>query len=1137
KIQEAGIEPEEWWALESEIPYKIKLTWSGEGAEGCYDVIFQHNDSKFVVESTVIASIDREVKSWSAYANQPYQGAEDRHLIPQLRSFLEDKLPDYMIPSAFMVLDKLPLTPSGKIDRRSLPSPQISRRDLDVDFVASRTATEEILATIWAEVIGLDQVGIYDNFFHLGGDSIQATQLISRIRDKCQIELPLRYLFESPNVAELSQKILEASQDKLERLLPAIEPVSRKGELLLSFAQQRLWFLDQLQSGSTAYNEPSALHLEGELNVETLEKSLNAIAQRHEILRTNFQTVDGSPVQVISPHLELNLPIVDLQHLPTEQQWNEVQRLGREAAEQYFDLAVDCLLRVTLLKLAEDDHVLLLTMHHIISDGWSMGVLIEELAQLYQADQPGKPSPLSPLPIQYGDFALWQRQWFTQELLGEQLDYWKQHLAGVPPLLELPTDRPRPKMLSDLGSHIDFELDGELTTSLNALSNKSEATLYMILLAGFVTLLYRYSGQEDIVVGSPVANRNRSEMESLLGFFVNTLVLRNDLSGDPSFLELLSRVRDTALGAYEHRDVPFEQLVEILQPERSLSYSPLFQVAFAFQQAQAEQQQWGELTLTPLKLASVTTKFDLTLFLEETDSGIEGRLEYNTDLFDATTMAQMVGHFQTLLEAIVTNPQERIAQLPMLTTTERHQLLVEWNDTATEYPQDKCIHQLFEEQVERTPDAVAAVFEDTQITYQELNHRANQLAHYLQSKGVAPDVLVGICVERSLEMIVGLLGILKAGGAYVPLAPAYPQERLWSVLSDSQASVLLTQQRLTERLPQNLAQVICIDSDLCAIAGQNKENLVSKVQSSNLAYIIYTSGSTGKPKGVQIEHRSVINLLNSIRKQPGLTDQDTVLAVTTISFDVAVSEIFLPLSVGAKLVVVSSAVAADGKQLLQALNTSDATFLHPTPITWRLLLAAGWQSSKNLKMVSTGEALTRELAAQLLPKGAELWNLYGPTEITIWATGYKVESGHKPILIGRPLDNTQIYILDSHQQPVPIGVPGELHIGGAGLARGYLNRPELTAEKFIWHETLGTYLYKTGDLVRYLANGNIECLGRIDNQVKIRGFRIELGEIETILSQHPLVQETVVIAREDEYEQKRLLAYVVLKKEKEINSK
>ena len=1141
KIQQAGIEPEDWWALESELPYSINLTWSGDGAEGYYEVIFQHNDSESVVGNAVIAGTPTEVKPWSAYGNQLDQGKEDRHLIPQLRSFLEDKLPDYMIPSAFVLLDKLPLTPSGKIDRRSLPSFQISRRDLDVDFVAPRTAIEEILATIWAEVIGLDQVGIYDNFFHLGGDSIQATQLISRIRDKCQIELPLRYLFESPNVSELSQRILEASQDKLERLLPTIEPVPREGELILSFAQQRIWFLDQLQSGSTAYNEPSALHLKGGLNVETLEKSLKAIAQRHEVLRTNFKTVDGSPVQVISPNLELNLPLVDLQHLPTEEQWTEVQRLVREAAEQYFDLAVDRLLRVTLLKLAKQDHVLLLTMHHIISDGWSMGVLIEELAQLYQAYEQEQPSPLPSLPIQYADFALWQRQWFTQELLGEQINYWKQQLAGAPPLLELPTDRPRPKILSNQGSHFDFELDRELTASLNALSKKSEATLFMILLAGFVTLLYRYSGQSDIVVGSPIANRNRGEIESLLGFFVNTLVLRNDLSGNPSFLELLSRVRGCALGAYEHQDVPFEQLVEILQPERSLSYSPLFQVAFAFQQAQAEQQQWGELTLTPLQLASVTTKFDLTLFLEETESGIEGRLEYNTDLFDAPTMARMAGHFQTLLASIVANPQEGIAQLPMLTATERHQLLVEWNDTATEYPQDKCIHQLFEAQAEKTPDGIAVVFEDTQITYKELNHRANQLAHYLKSKGVAPDVLVGICVERSLEMIVGLLGILKAGGAYVPLDSAYPTERIAYMLEDTQVSILLTQKQLVEKLPKTQAQVVCLDADWRGIASEDRENPVAQVKPDNLAYVIYTSGSTGRSKGVLIPHSGLLNLVFWHQRNFEIASSDCSTQLAGTAFDASVWELWPYLTTGATIYLVKAEIILNPEKLRDWLVLKGITITFIPTILAEKLLALDWQGNIALRIILTGGDRLSQYPETSIP--FELVNNYGPTENTVVTTSGLVRADKQDFVsppIGRPIANTQVYILDRNLQPVPIGVHGELHIGGAGLAQGYLNRPDLTEQKFIpnsFSETEGDRLYKTGDLARYLSDGNIEFIGRIDNQVKIRGFRIELGEIEAVLSQHPLVQETVVIAREDQPNQKRLVAYVVLEKEKDTKSK
>jgi amino acid adenylation domain-containing protein len=899
----------------------------------------------------------------------------------------------------------------------------------------------------------------------------------------------------------------------------------------LSFAQQRLWFLDQYEPDKPFYNIPFGLRLSGPLNVAALDHSLSEIIRRHEVLRTTFTMLDGEPVQSIAAPVSRSLPMVDLSDRPVSEREAEARRFVNEEAQRPFDLAQGPLFRTALIRLGEEDHVLLLTLHHIISDGWSTAVLYRELSVLYEAFSRSQPSPLSELPIQYADYAVWQRQWLQGEVLESQLSYWKRQLEGAPAVLDLPTDRPRPAVQTYRGARSFIELSKELTEGLKALSRKEGITLFMTLLAAFQTLLYRYTGQDDIVVGSPIANRNRTEIEGLIGFFVNTLVLRTDLSGNPTFRDLLHRVRKMSLEAYDHQDLPFEKLVEELNPERDLNHSPLFQVLFALQNAPASPRELSGVVSTPIKLENDTTKFDLSLSMIERSDGLRGSWEYSTDLFDEATIVRINGHFCRLLEGIVANPDQSVFNLPILTEPEKHELLTELNDTKREYPKDKCLHQLFEEQAARTPDAVAVVFEEQQLTYQELNCRANQLAHHLQELGVRPEVLVGICLERSLNMVIGVLGILKAGGAYVPLDPTYPQERLAFILEDTQAAVLLTQERLVESLPEHGARVVCLDADWEVIAQESRENPLSPVKANNRAYVIYTSGSTGKPKGVQVPHRGVVNLLYFVREQPGLTAKDTLLSVTTLSFDVVVSEIFLPLSVGARLEVVSHEVASDGTRLLAALMTSGATFLHPTPATWRLLLEAGWEGSKQLTMISTGEALSRELANKLLPRGAALWNLYGPTEITIWSAAYRVDSDAGPILIGRPVANTQLYILDSHLQPVPIGVVGELYVGGDGVTRGYLNRPELTSEKFTanpFSKDPGSRLYKTGDLARYLPDGNIECLGRIDHQVKLRGFRIELEEIETVLSQHPAVRETVVVAREEIPGDKRLVAYLVV---------
>ncbi|WP_419183617.1 non-ribosomal peptide synthase/polyketide synthase [Scytonema hofmannii] len=1064
--------------------------------------------------------------------------------ISQLRQFLKAKLPEYMVPNAFVFLEALPLTPNGKVARRALPTPD-KHSKLQPKYVAPRTPVEEMLAQLWAQVLKIELIGIYDNFFELGGHSLLATQLISRIRSVFKVELPLRSLFVTPTVSELALSIQQKKQEKVELTNTPILPRSESAELPLSFAQQRLWFLDRLEPLSSSYNMSVAFLLVGNLRIPALEKSFIEIIHRHEALRTNFITVDGQATQLIHTDLNWTVSVVDLQHLSPSEQEIASRQLAQQQALEPFDLSNATLLRAKLVVLSQTEHVLLVCMHHIVCDGWSMGVFVEELAALYNAYVQDQPLPLAPLPIQYADFAIWQRQWLQGDVLQSQLNYWLQQLENAPTFLPLPTDRPRGAVQTFAGAYQKFALSLELTQKLTRLSQEQGCTLFMTLLAAFDTLLYRYTGVADILVGSPIANRHRSEIEGLIGFFVNTLVLRADLSGNPGFNELLSRIRSMALSAYAYQDLPFEMLVEALQPERDLSHTPLFQVMFVLQNAPTSVVELTGLTVNSLPVEIATTKFDLTLSMENTPTGLVGGWEYNTDLFDSSTIERMIGHFVTLLEAIVANPTERIDQLPLLTPTEQQQLLVEWNDTRVDYPIDKCIHQLFEEQVARTPDAVAIVFEDQQLTYDELNSRANQLAHYLQSLGVKPDVLVGICVERSLSMVVGMLGILKAGGAYVPLDPAYPQERLGFMLYDAGVSVLVTQQHLVEQLPEHNAQVVCLDTHWQLISLLNQKNSISGVQVSNLAYVIYTSGSTGQPKGVQISHNSVGNFLYAMQQRPGITKQDILLGITTIAFDIAALEIFLPITVGARLVIARREVTFDGRQLLDLLVKSQATLVQATPATWRLLLKANYQSS-HLKILCGGEALPWELAHQLCTRSASLWNLYGPTETTIWSSVYQVESKENLISIGRAIANTQFYVLDQNLQPVPVGIPGELHIGGAGLARGYLNRPDLTQQKFIPNpfrrsrgagkqgsrgvkedQSCSERLYKTGDLVRYRPDGNIEYLGRMDNQVKIRGFRIELGEIEALLSQHHHVQANCVIVREDTPGDLRLVAYIV----------
>ena len=1057
--------------------------------------------------------------------------------IHELRQFLKQQLPDYMVPAAWMMLDAFPLTNNGKIDYRALTAPT-QELSSSHNLVTPRTPTQELIVDIIAIVLRRERVGIHDNFFELGGHSLLAMQVISRLRETFKVDLPLRCLFESPTVAELAEAILKEQQGSGKKLAPAIIPRPRNtAQIPLSFVQSRLWFLNQLEGISGTYNIAVALQITGNLNIKALEQAIQKIVERHEILRTYFHSINGSPVQVIDPKINVTLSVVDVQDDSTRDK--QLQDLVTTEALRPFNLAKDALVRAKLWRLDSQKYVLLLAMHHIVFDGWSMGIFTQELSILYQAFATGHASPLPELPIQYADYAVWQRQWLNGQVLAAQLNYWQQQLAA-PPLLELPTDKPRPAVQTFRGSGVVFQLDADLSRQLKVLSQKSATTLFMTLLAAFACLLSRYSGQDDILIGSPVANRNRQEIESLIGFFVNTLVLRTKIPGNLQFSELLTQVRQVALEAYAHQDVPFEQIVETLQPERNFSYNPLFQVMFDLENAATEQLELPGLHLKPLGIGNVTAKFDLSLFMRETQLGLEGYWEYNSDLFDNETIARMARNFQTLLEGIVASPDRRLWELPILTAAERYQLLVEWNDTQKDYPKNESVQQLFESFVDQTPHAVALVFENQQLTYQELNRCANQLAHYLQKLGVGPEVLVGICAERSVEMIVGLLGILKAGGAYVPLDPSYPQERRKFMLQDAQIPVLLTQEKFVKDFPDFSNPIIYLDNHWEIIAQESEENLSCSVKPDNLAYVIYTSGSTGEPKGVAVAHRAV-NRLVCNTNYVKLERTDKIAQVANTSFDAATFEIWGALLNGAQLVVISKNVTLSPHEFALELQQKGISVLFLTTALFQQIARDVPQAFASLRYLLFGGETVDPRWVQEVPKNgsrSQLLHVYGPTESTTFSSYYCVQElpeSATSIPIGRPITNRQIYLLDAHLQPVPIGVVGELYIGGDGLARGYFNRPELTAKKFISnpfsHEE-GAYLYKTGDLARYLPNGNIQFLGRVDHQVKIRGFRIELGEIETVLSQHPDVKETVVIAQSDYPSNKRLVAYVVPQQEK-----
>ena len=908
----------------------------------------------------------------------------------------------------------------------------------------------------------------------------------------------------------------------------------------LSFAQQRLWFLNQWEPGSPVYHIAEAGRIKGAFNITAFEQALNEIVRRHEALRTTFPALDGQPVQIVLPSLELRVPLIDLRHLAESEREAEARRLSRAEALRPFDLGHDALLRITLLRLGEQEYVELFVMHHIVSDGWSLNVLTQEIAALYQHFSAGSSSPLPELQIQYADYALWQRERLQGDVLETQLAYWREQLGGALPVLELPADRPRPAVQTFRGARLTLPLSKTVSDALRALSLSEGVTLFMTMLAAFKTLLYFYSRQEDIVVGTPIANRNRGELEALIGFFINTLVLRTDMTGNPTFRQLISRVQRACLGAYAHQELPFEKLVEELRPERSLSHTPLFQVWFVLQRAsRKEGLQLPGLALDPLGFEKRLAKFDLTLEMIDNDEILITSLNYNTDLFDQTTIIRMQENFHALLERIVADPDQQISMLTLLRDSEEHQVAVEWNDNQTDQPSEQCIQEVFERKVEQTPDTVALVSDDEQITYRELNRRANQLAHHLRSLGVGPETCVGVCLTRSTQTVLALLAIFKAGGVYLPLDPEYPEDRLSLMLTDAQPSVLLTEQQLVYTLPVYAAasEIVCLDSDWELIAEQSDENPHRGTSGANLAYVIYTSGSTGGPKGVCISHAGLVEHLAAIAQTFELQSTDRILQFASTAFDVSLEQILTTLCNGACLVL-RGAQFWSASELAATLREQALTVVNLPTAYWQQL-GEDWQQPASVSqlrlLIVGGEAMSSEAALRWRRGGGamRLLNAYGPTETVITALVYDTAgpatgSGNMPI--GRPLANRSGYVLDHHQQVVPLGVRGELHLGGRLMARGYLNGAELTAERFVpdpFSGELGGRLYRTGDVTRWLPSGEVEFLGRVDHQVKVRGFRVEPGEIEGVLVQHAAVREALVVVREDTPGDRRLVAYVV----------
>ena len=1075
------------------------------------------------------AVIMREGEAWQRQlvgyfvpASQPAPTAA------QLREYLRSRLPEYMVPAAVIKMTELPLTASGKLNRRALPAPQTAEA---ASRQQARTAVEEILLGIWSDVLGREDFGVEDNFFELGGHSLLATQVISRIRAAFGVDLPLVLLFESPTIVGLATRVQAGMQDARPIALPPICPVTREGKLPLSFAQQRLWFIHQLEPSSNAYNIPYALHLRGAVDIYSLKNAINEIARRHEVLRTSFPSADGIPLQLISPTSNIPLPIIDLTSVSMP------MPLARSLAHQEFDRPFDLengpVLRALLIALRPDEFVLSLTIHHIAADGWSVGILIREFSALYQAFLDGRSSPLEELAVQYGDFAVWQRRWLRGEVLEEQLSYWKRELEGLE-RLEMPTDYARPAMAGHRGGLQEWVMGEELAEKVKRVSRQEGVTVYMTLLGGLAVLLSRYSGQSDIAIGTDVANRNQMEAEGLIGYFINQLVMRVRVRGEWTYREMMRGVREVTLGGYANQDLPFEKLVEEMEPERDLARSPLFDVKLVLQNMPYEDLRLGKLQITRMQAEHSISKHDLTLLLNETEKGLEGAIEYDTDLFEAQTIRRFLRHYEQTLTWLTDNLTEPINALVLTSDVERADLLA-MASGAVRPRATSLAHDLIGAIAEHLPDATALIADDVTLTFADFNARANQVARYLRRTGVSTETPVGLCLERGVMMMVGLLGILKSGAAYVPLDPSYPAERLSAILDDIQSPVLLTESRLQSRLPAQFANVICLDTDWDLIAAESTERIESAAMPDSLAYVIYTSGSTGKPKGVAVSHQGLSNYLAWCLEGYDLKSGRGAPLHSSISFDLTVTSLFTPLLVGKPVVLLDDSAEALART---AEQQPDFSFVKLTPAHLNLLnvtLSPEHAAQFARQLIIGGEALAEKslMFWRKYAPNTRLINEYGPTETVVGCCVFDATDGAATegmVLIGKPISNTEAHVFDEQGHLAPIGVWGELHIGGLCLARGYMKAPALTAERFVPHpfgDVPGSRLYRTGDRVRWKEHGNLEFQGRTDGMVKLRGYRIELGEIEVTLAAHAGVRECVVVVQGAGADDPRLIAYFV----------
>ncbi|CAJ6417432.1 non-ribosomal peptide synthase [Burkholderia pseudomallei] len=1062
-----------------------------------------------------------------------YTGDAD---VVALRAQAAQHLPSYMVPSAYVRLDAWPLTPNGKLDRRALPAPADDAY-ARAEYEAPQGAKEEALAAIWRELLHVERVSRHDNFFELGGHSLLAVQLVSRLRQALSVEVALGTVFDAPVLSALASRL----DDNTAEVLPPIPLAPRDGRIALSLAQQRLWFLTQLEGVSEAYHMSGAVRLDGPLNREVLQRALNRIVMRHEALRTCFVREEGEPIQVIQPHADLTVSYHDLRE--AEQSEQRAKNLSQAHASAPFDLSRDLPVRVLLLQLADEAHVVQVVMHHIASDGWSVGVFLQELSALYGSFIAEQDDPLAPLPLQYADYAAWQRRWLASGQLEKQGAFWQTNLSGAPTLLELPTDRPRPPKQSHAGASVEVKLGAALSERVKRLSQRHGVTPYMTLLSSWAAVLSRLSGQEEVVIGSPVAGRNRTEVEALIGFFVNTLALRLDLSSEPTVGELLKRTKAQVLSAQAHQDLPFDQVVERVKPPRSTAHPPLFQVMFDWHNTPARALTMPGLTVSVASTETTTSQYDLVLSMQERNGDIVGHLNYATALFDEQTARRYARYWRRLLEGMTAGSANvSVARLPLLDEAEREQVVHEWNATERAYPIRQCIHQLFEAQAARTPNAIAIAIGDERVTYAALNASANRLARHLRALGVVADTRVAVCIERGAPMVIALLAIWKAGGAYVPLDPAYPRERIAYMLRDSAPIAVLTSRASRDLVASHLpdrAPLVVIDAAACpwdALSGDDLDPNDIELNATHLCYVIYTSGSTGQPKGVMIEHRNLVNYTLDAIRWFGLGPGETVLQQNSLNFDLSLEEIVPALSSGAALAPAVELFGAGGSA---RGHSARPTMIHLTAAHWQQLVGewhrAGARPAAALEGVRlvnvTGDALSPHKLEQwdaIRPAHTRLINTYGPTEITISCSAAYVRHapGMSRVSIGRPFANSRMYLLDARGEPVPVGVTGELYIGGDGVARGYLNRPELSAERFVDDPFRpGSRMYKTGDLACRRGDGEIEFVGRNDFQVKVRGFRVELSEVETRLAAVDGVQEIAVLAREDAPGEKRLVAY------------